>query len=432
MDNRLSLRAMPIIAFARKFAFIFMLICSFNFNSIVFGADYIFNGETLPATSSYQDTYYGVETMQNILDDLAITYTDTTLLSYTYYANQALKFWRATYDENTTPLNIIFTKNSNNTFYMIPSNGTFDDDLQYLYFRTNYSTSSGAIHSFINWNYYNDGSISSASYGNIPMIQLTTSTYTINNTAANYVKNNTEDYQNGAELYYKYVLSPIESFTVAGYTATTGYSWYFLTNTIRFTEKPDVEIPSGDDGGDTGGGDTGGDTGGGTGSTDLTMTNAKIDQLNKHAEEIQKNMLTSGDMQQIVSNETDKVISFMSGDADFNKEYTSGEILEKIDFTPIENPTANFWYELTQILNNALTGSGGNVVFKWFGNEYTITPEMINPPYPEELRVLLTTVSTVVVIFIIAKWIKIIADTSQGGNLDQLLEMNEEGIVNLF
>ena len=54
------------------------------------------------------------------------------------------------------------------------------------------------------------------------------------------------------------------------------------------------------------------------------------------------------------------------------------------------------------------------------------------PPYPNELQILLTTVSTVVVILIIAKWVKIIADTSQEGNLDQLLEMNEEGIVNLF
>lgn len=419
----------------RKILFLFILILCMM--PTVFGADYIFNGETLPATSSYQDTYYGVETMKNILDDLEITYDDTTILSFTYYANQALKFWRATYDENTTPLNICFIKYTTYTdrFVMIPSNGTFDDDLPYMYLNTTYNDTYAQCSAFSSWKYDSDGNISGVTSSSINYITVKTSEYSISNGTQNIQKNGFV--QEGSVLYYDKLLAPIKSFSTAGRSATTGYSWYFVGNLIRFTEEPDVDIPGGDDteSGDTGGG-TGGDTGGGTGSTDLTMTNAKIDQLNKHAEEIQKNMLTSGDMQGIISNETDKVINFMSGDADFSGENTnisSGDIVGAIGYTPPDDPYANFWWELTEILNNALTGTNRTLTLQAIKNTYTISIDDIGWNPPEALRTFLTLLSTTVVCWVLVKYIKVTIDKLSSGSIDEALAMNEEsGIVDLF
>lgn len=411
MDNRLSLRAMPIIAFARKFALIFMLICSFNFNSIVFGADrYTYN-------TSWDDNYLGKENIKQILNQMGYTTYDDSILNYCYdnFVTQYAKLKEMYPTANLQ--NLVFFANDTNVnsaskISVSLSNGTFANEdipyiklvygsyyVDYLNYVSDENSEGTRAYSF---SIYNGSLSNSQTFVRLSEINIDTT--------------NEDAYEIGGKMF-----SWTESYTVVYRD-----NWAFLTNAlngllISENEYLRPEIPEEPDNPDNPSGDTG--TGDYTG---------QLNQIQGSLNNIENKIPTSGDMQGIISKETDKVINFMSGDADFNKEYTSGEILEKIDFTPIENPTANFWYELTQILNNALTGSGGNVVFKWFGNEYTITPEMINPPYPEELRVLLTTVSTVVVIFIIAKWIKIIADTSQGGNLDQLLEMNEEGIVNLF
>ncbi len=263
-------------------------------NNTIFASDYIFNNETIPATSSYRDIYYGVETIKNILDDLEIEYDETTLLSYTYYANQALKFWRATYDENTTALNICFTKNINNKLYMIPSNGSFDDDLNYMYIDPNYASKSGGIYAFNSWNYNTSGSISSANKTAINIINLETNNYSITNSIPDFTKNSEYDTQTGSQLYFKYLLSPKKTFTVAGKTTKTGYSWYYLSNTIRFTKEITVETTSGDENEDKDNENNNSTND----STNLTITNEKIDRLNQHAEEILNKMLNSGDIEQ--------------------------------------------------------------------------------------------------------------------------------------
>lgn len=423
MDNKTSLRALPNNAYARKFVFIFMTICSLFLCSNVFAADYIFNGETVPATSTRNDSFFGVETVMNILEALDYPYNDITKVSTTYYINEYMEYYKNNIDETVKAINVCFLRNTSSptnssSIYILVGNGTFSDTLPYLYTAP---AANQKFAKFNGWNYNTNGSISSENTSNMDYGIVTKNSMQYYNSTISY--NGRVTQTNANILNYNWLVAPIKTYTVASRTSETGYSYYFLENTYEFSESSESGDISGDNSGDNSG-------------TDLTMTNELINKINAQVEEINKKIPTSGDIQQAtIAGVTSGLTDYFggSGDANFeDKQYTSGEVLEKIDFKPIENPNANFWLELTNILNNALTGSSGQIVFKWFGNEYTITPNQIVPPYPSELQILLTTVSTVVVILIIAKWIKIIADTSQEGNLDQLLEMNEEGIVNLF
>ena len=333
--------------------------------------------------------------------------------------NQYMKYYIENIDSTIKAYNVCFAKpfyyGNNYQLNMYITNGTYSDTLKYMYIWYNYQTN---YHTVYLVNQMNGTSSPSLDYGmQFGGIKETTYyTTTANaNTPATILRTNEDSYTNSS-LYLKNLVAPYQTYTVVSTPA--GYVYYFLENTYEFSGTDESGDVSGDTSGD---------------NTDITE---RLDKISNDLGRIEEKIPTSGDIQQattagVTSGLTDYFGG--SGDANFeDKQYTSGEVLEKIDFKPIENPNANFWLELTNILNNALTGSGGQVVFKWFGNEYTITPNQIVPPYPNELQILLTTVSTVVVILIIAKWVKIIADTSQEGNLDQLLEMNEEGIVNLF
>lgn len=419
MDNKTYLRALPINAYARKFVFIFMTICSLFLCSNVFAADYTYNGETIPEKSKATDTFFGVDTMVDVLNKLELPYDDTTKIQWTYYVNQYMKYYIENIDSTIKAYNVCFAKpfyyGNNYQLNMYITNGTYSDTLKYMYIWYNYQTN---YHTVYLVNQMNGTSSPSLDYGmQFGGIKETTYyTTTANaNTPATILRTNEDSYTNSS-LYLKNLVAPYQTYTVVSTPA--GYVYYFLENTYEFSGTDESGDVSGDTSGD---------------NTDITE---RLDKISNDLGRIEEKIPTSGDIQQattagVTSGLTDYFGG--SGDANFeDKQYTSGEVLEKIDFKPIENPNANFWLELTNILNNALTGSGGQVVFKWFGNEYTITPNQIVPPYPNELQILLTTVSTVVVILIIAKWVKIIADTSQEGNLDQLLEMNEEGIVNLF
>lgn len=418
MDNKNYLRALHNNAHARKFVFIFMTICSLFLCSNVYASDYTFNGETVPAVSSATDNFFGVDTVTSILDKLQITYTDTTKVSFTYYVNKYMKYYIENINNTVKAVNVCFTVDANYTnLVMLIGNGTFSDTLNYLCIT---AISKSTCDKFDGWTYDSNGNIQTYKTSNLDYAIISSNEVTRYNGKPRIYGGRSQVTSN--VLNYPKVVAPLKTYTIASYTAETGYSYYFLDNIYEFSK-------SGDSNGDTSG-DSSGD------KSDLAMTNELITKINAQVEEINKKIPTSGDIQQATTaGVTSGLTNYFggSGDANFeDKKYTSGEILEKIDFKPIENPNANFWFELTNIINNALTGSGGQVIFKWFGKEFKITPNQIVPPYPNELQVLLTTVSTVVVILIIAKWIKIIADTSQEGNLDQLLEMNEEGIVNLF
>lgn len=189
--------------------------------------------------------------------------------------------------------------------------------------------------------------------------------------------------------------------------------------------KPDIpsepENPSGDTpSGDTGGGDYTG----------------QLNKIQENLGNIENKIPTSGEIQGAISQETDKVINFMSGDANFSGENTnisSGDIAGAIGYKPPDDPYANFWLELTKILNDALTSNNRTLILECPKNTYTVSIDDINWNPPESLKTFLTLLSTTCVCLILVKFIKVTIDKLSSGSIDEALSMNEEnGIVDLF
>lgn len=112
---------------------------------------------------------------------------------------------------------------------------------------------------------------------------------------------------------------------------------------------------------------------------------------------------------------------------------TSGDINSSLGFEFIEDPYANFWLQLTTGIGDALTNNVRTLDIDWFGYSYTIDLDEIGFNYPPTMKAVLSSASTVAIVWVLVKWWKIIVDKLSSGNIDEVLAMNEEsGIIDLF
>lgn len=426
MEIKTFARATSHVAVSRALKTFIILFVFLIFGPTSLGAT--FNGEEIAETSSVNDNYYGIETMKNILDDLGVSYDNTTILAYTYYANQALKGFQENYYADAKVVNICFVHNGT-YLIMVPGNGSFSNSIPYIYVKL-LANGNAQMQAFESWN-KNGQNIIGANTKSPIYYRIFTNGITKVETTIDLTNGQlTEDV-----IKINKALSPISTYAIAGWTLNTGYGWYFLGNNIRFSK---VDTPGTGESGDTGSGDTGsGDIGSGESggnNISLEMTNQKIDQLNQHAEQILENMPTSGDMQNIISGEVGKITETITKPADFDdKKISSGDIIGAIGYEPPDDPYANFWFELTKLLNNAFTESVREIKIKGYTQkEYTIKIDNLGFKPNDALRTFLTLASTAAVGIAIIKWTTTIVEKISSGSMDEVLEANEEGICNLF
>lgn len=208
--------------------------------------------------------------------------------------------------------------------------------------------------------------------------------------------------------------------------------------------SPEPE-PSGDSGGGTvnPSGDNSGESGGSTTTPDYTN---QLNNINTGIVNVQNQI--SGDTQKVIDNqnnntqtivntisgETQKITNILTEPADMDSTtITSGDILENFSF--MADPYSNFWWDFIDGVELALLGSVRQLPVNWLGyNGYFNLDGLIN--YPTPLKNILTTVSTVAIVWIMLKWWKIIMDKLTSGDIDEVLEIVEEqgrvNITNLF
>lgn len=196
-----------------------------------------------------------------------------------------------------------------------------------------------------------------------------------------------------------------------------------------FYPKPEPEEPSGDSPG-IGTGTTGtitnssGDT---TGKVDLSGIESGIGNINQNIDKTnQKLDGISGEIGKLNENLT--TVPSLSGE-----NITSGEITGALNFDFAEDPYANFWLELTTGLGGALTNNVRSIDVQFRGQTYKIELDKFAIQTPDFLRSFLAILSTVFIFWKMIKYWKIIINKITSGNMDEVLEMNEEeGIINLF
>ena len=89
------------------------------------------------------------------------------------------------------------------------------------------------------------------------------------------------------------------------------------------------------------------------------------------------------------------------------------------------DPYANFWLEMTNGLRSSLTGNVRQIPVDWLGYQGTFNLDgLIN--YPTSIKNILTSVSTVSMVWLLVKWWKIIIDKLTSGDMDEVLALNEE------
>ena len=210
-------------------------------------------------------------------------------------------------------------------------------------------------------------------------------------------------------------------------TAKSNYNteFNFVKKAFRTTSVP----PSGDPGGDTPGGS------GDSGNVDLSGIESGINDINNNLNNIENKIPSSGDIKDIISGETSKVTETITTVPDLSGEtITSGEIQGSLNLDFMADPYSNFWYELTTGLSHALTDDVRSYDMPWLnGYTYTFNLDTWGFKLPDSLQLILMSASTISLVWIIAKYWKIIVDKISSGSIDEVLAMNEEeGIIDLF
>lgn len=97
-----------------------------------------------------------------------------------------------------------------------------------------------------------------------------------------------------------------------------------------------------------------------------------------------------------------------------------------LGFDFAEDPYSNFWFEMTQGLSTALTGNVREIPVNWLGYQGVFDLDNLGFNYPAPFRLILTSASTVSMVWLLVKWWKIIIDKLTSGDMDEVLAMNEE------
>lgn len=138
----------------------------------------------------------------------------------------------------------------------------------------------------------------------------------------------------------------------------------------------------------------------------------------------------SGDTQKIVnsiSGESQKLINTITDQPDLSQtEITEEQITDAIGFDFMADPYENFWLQMTTGLSGSLTGSVRQLPINILGYQGVFDLDNLNFNYPASIRLILTSITTVCMVWILVKWWKIIIDKLTSGDMDEVLAMNEE------
>lgn len=293
--------------------------------------------------------------------------------------------------------------------------GSYQGTIYYTKVTLEYISSANRFNMY--WN-------SSMSYSTSPRVsKILTSNF-------NYTQNNTNTFflylrncavaSPTAIIYSKYPLNNSANIDISSFLRNySGDGYYFINNNNDDNNNSGdssstgtITNPSGDI----------------TGQIDLSGIEQGIGDINNNLNNIENKIPSSGDMQNIISGEVSKITNTLTDSADNtidNTNITSGDIVNSLGFSLMENPYQNFWYAMTQGLSSCLTDSVRSIPVDWLGfNGYFNLDGLIN--YPSSLKTILTTVSTVAMVWWLVKWWKIIIDKLTSGNVEEVLEMNEE------
>lgn len=204
-------------------------------------------------------------------------------------------------------------------------------------------------------------------------------------------------------------------------TTMNDFEYYYLQNTYIETTTP----PSGDNSGDSGSGESGGNTG----NVDLSNIENGITDIN--------NNIVNGTNQitNQISGDTAKIIESITKVPDFSgEEITSGEITEALQVELEQDPYSNFWLNITTGLGNALTDSSRHLTIDWLGFIHSVDPQYFNFTIPEGIRGLVTSVTIVMYVWILARWIKEIINEIHKGAIITTTSSNilEDDIYTIY
>lgn len=196
--------------------------------------------------------------------------------------------------------------------------------------------------------------------------------------------------------------------------ATTFYQWAGI-------DEP-TESPSGDTSGDIGGstGNITNPSGETTGKVDLSGIEQGIGDINQNIDKTNEKLDgISGEVGKLNENLTS--VPSLSGEI-----ISSGEITNALNFDFAKDPYSNFWLEFTTGLSNALTGNNRSIKIDFRNKSYNINLDDFSLQVPDFLKSFLAIISTVLVVWQMIKYVKIIIDKISSGNMDEVLAMNEE------
>lgn len=373
------------------------------------------------SVNSFASLDFTTEEAQNIIDYMISEETEANILNiYENVDINAFKnFLNNSSFTNVTSKNqlILFYSDTNNLLRIATTNATIGTELgnvNIYYYNTNDS---------YRMNFVNGGK-------SLRISSSTGFSYPYNHTNGYTVSIGT----NVAEINYNNSTVTIEKLRACSNVTpinfrikdATDYEWLFLRPSIT----PEIIYPpveSGDNSGDSPSGDSGGGTiypdysedldNIQTGITDINnnigQTNNKLDYISGELSNINNNLTTVPDI-------SDTTI-------------TNDDITSNLDFEFEQDPYTNFWLELTTGLGNAFTNSKREINIQFRDNTYIVSLDDFSVQVPSVLKPFLTIISTVFITWKMLQYVKIIIDNISSGNIDEVLEMNEEeGIINLF
>lgn len=195
--------------------------------------------------------------------------------------------------------------------------------------------------------------------------------------------------------------------------STNIYSSYLKMNNSWFEMVNDNPTESGEGGGSGTTGTITNPSGDITGKVDLSGIEQGIVDINANLNGISGEIGKINENLTTVPNISDKTI-------------TSEDITNALNFDFAEDPYSNFWLELTTGLSGALTNNVRSIDVQFRNKTYKIELDEFAIQIPEFLKSFLSILSTVFIFWKMIKYWKIIIDNITSGNMDEVLEMNEE------
>lgn len=370
--------------------------------------------------ASYSSNTVSSGDMKLVYDYFGLNYYPATLNASANAMNQLLT------DQSLDLLNVCFTTLSG-SIVVIPVNGSVGNNNQNLYVFQN--GNAVYVRKFDSWTYSGD-TINGANYSGLTIYWLSGNTYTTSNNATSVNFTNYSGTIISSNSQPNVDISTV--LATWGYCSVASsinneigsYNWRFLSNKVQFsnwvtpTPTP-TSTPSPTPTPSNGG------------NTDLSTTNDKIDEVKDSVNNVNNSI---DNLSSQISGETQEIVDTLTSVPDLSGETVeSGEIIDALNFNFSGDPYENFWLTLTNGLYDCLTYDQRTINFTFLNHTYLIDLDETLPHYPESIEALLTIICIYYFCFLILKYIKHMMHLIQSGNMDTLLEMNEEtGIIDIF